>query len=268
MYMLLLPSLFVLICSCAMLGERAHHGEARPGIDEADDVKPERHAADRDHPDHDRRALDEVAQENGARAALVAPCVAREVVNEARDQEGGAENDAAEQGGPRVSEGAADQAEAVPSGLSPVVALGVLERIGEIVVAVMGEMGRAVDRIGEPQRQRPAADRLVYPAVASRMAVNGLVLEVQLPGDDPGADRGETPPRQVAVEIGGHEPRAVNDESKRHGRPLNVALKRRKFDDPHDLGPQPTRGKSPVSELDYRAKPCACKHYFPIKRET
>jgi len=217
----------------AMFGERAHHGEARPRIDEAGDVEPKGHPCDDDDPDQDRRALQEVAAEPHSCAGLVAPSVLREIADEAADQKGGAESDAPEERRLGVPDRAPHRPQAAQSARRPVVAFGVLERIGEILVPVMRQMGRAVDRIGEPERQRPAADRVVDRAVAGRMAVNGFVLKVQLPGDDPGADRGQPPPRQIAVEIGGHEPRPVDDKRERRRWPLDVALQRRKFDDLH-----------------------------------
>ena len=70
----------------AMFGERTHHGEARAGIDEAGDVNPKRHPADPDQPDQHRRAQDEVARESAARAALVAPRVARRSRRNARSE--------------------------------------------------------------------------------------------------------------------------------------------------------------------------------------
>ena len=180
--------------------------------------------------------------EEAARAALVAPGVARQFADETPDQEGRPDDDAAEERRLRVRKCAPDRTEAPPSGVSPVIALRVVEGIGQILVPVMGKVGGAIDRIGKPQRQRPAADRLVDAAVPGRVAVDGLVLQVQLPGDDPGADRGEAPPREIAIEERRQKPQSVDDESQRDRRPFNVATKRRKFDNLHELCSQPTRG--------------------------
>ncbi len=135
--------------------------------------------------------------------------------------------------------------QAAESGRGPVVAFRVLERIGQILVTMVGKVGGAIDRIGKPQRQGPGADRLIDAAVAGRMAVNGLVLQVQLPRDDPGAQRGEGPPRKVPVEIRPREPRPVNGESQPGRRPFDAAFKRRKFDNLHDLAPRLTPRQSP-----------------------
>src|SRR5271166_2914679 len=87
------------------------------------------------------------------------------------------------------------------------------------------------------------------------MAVNGFVLEVQLPGNDPAADRGQGPPRQIAVEIRGHEPRPIDDKSETHRRPFHPTGQRRQVNDIHGDGPQLTRGKSPQLESMIRPNP-------------
>src|ERR1700727_2124969 len=122
-----------------MFGERAHHRKARAGIDEAGDVNPERHMADRDYPDQHWRTKEEVARQGSASAALVAPCIARQIADEPSDQKSRAQHDASKQGRLGVGNRAPDRTKAAPSGLSPVIALWIVEGIGQICVAVMRE---------------------------------------------------------------------------------------------------------------------------------
>ena len=228
-----------------MLGERAHHGKARAGIDEAGKVNPQRHPADCHHPDQHRRAQDEVARESAARAAVVAPCVARQLADEAPDQKRRTDYDASEEGRLGVRDRAPDWTEAAPTGFSPVIALRVIERISQICVPVVRQMRRAIDRIRKPQRQGPAGNRLVDAAVPTRMAMNNLVLQVQLPGDDPGAERGQAPPRQVPVEICRQQPQPVNGDREPGRRPFDAAFERRKFDNLHEFRPLGDARESP-----------------------
>ncbi len=174
-----------------------------------------------------------MAPDNGAGAAFAAPRVAHEITDEAADQKGWAKRDPPKQRRPCTAERAPDRTQPAPSRRRPVIALRVLERIGEILVPMVGEVGRAVNRIGQPERQRPAADRLIDAPVPRRMAMNSLVLEVQLPGDDPRAERRQRPPGEIIVEKSGREPQSVYGESERHRRPFDAAFERREFHDLH-----------------------------------
>ena len=187
-----------------------------------------------------------------ARSAL--PCVAQEIASETADQKGRAERDAAKQCRPRMGDCAPDLAQPTPSRRRPVIAFGILERIGEVLVSMMGEVGRAVDRIRKPERQRPATDQFVDATIAGRMIVDGFVLQIQLPGDGPGAERGQSPPWQIAIEIGGHKPEAVNGGREAGCRPFDAALQWRKFHDLHELRPQATR-KLPFESDNSKVKP-------------
>src|ERR1700760_2484383 len=117
-----------------------------------------------------------MAPNYGASAAFSAPRVAQTIANEASDQKGWAERDPSKKSRPRIGQGAPDRAQSAPSRRRPVIAFRILEWVGEILVSVMSKMGGAVDRIGEPKRQRPAADRLIEAPVPRRMAMDSLVL--------------------------------------------------------------------------------------------
>src|ERR1700677_748550 len=190
----------------AMLGEGADHSEAHARIDKARDIDPERHAADADHPDENDRAFEEVARDDPACVALAPPGVASQAANETRDRPGRTEHHAAQKRRLRGNKGAAERPESAPLSVRPVIALGIIERIGQVLVPMMGKVGGAVDRIRQPYRQRPATDHFVDGAIPGGMAVNGLVLQVQLPGDNPGPEPGQAPPWQIAVEICRQQP--------------------------------------------------------------
>jgi len=49
----------------------------------------------------------------------------------------------------------------------------------------MAQMRAAIERIGQPQRERREAQRVVETAVAGRVAVQHLVLQGAMPGDQP-----------------------------------------------------------------------------------
>jgi hypothetical protein len=70
------------------------------------------------------------------------------------------------------------------------------------------------------------------------MAVNCFVLQVQLPGNDPSAERRQNPPRQITIEKGSQQPQSVYAESERDRRPFDATLKRRKLYDLHELRPE------------------------------
>src|ERR1700723_68748 len=134
----------------AMLGEGANHGEAQAGIDKARDIDPERHAADAEHPDENDRAFEEAARDDHARVALAPPDVASQAANETRDRPCRTEDHAPEKRRLRGNAGAPERPERAPLSVRPVIALGIIERIGQVLVPMMGEMGGAVDRIGKP----------------------------------------------------------------------------------------------------------------------
>ena len=85
---------------------------------------------------------------------------------------------------------ATDGTDRAPLVFAPVVGLGIVERIGQTRVAMVIEMAAAIDFVRQPQSERPAAESDVEGANARGMAVDRLVLEVEVPGDDPGAERG------------------------------------------------------------------------------
>ena len=59
------------------------------------------------------------------------------------------------------------------------------------------------------------------------MAMNGFVLQVELPGDDPRAQSRERPPGEIIVEKRGGEPQPIYGESERDRRPFDAAFERR-----------------------------------------
>src|ERR1700691_1453015 len=134
----------------AMLGEGANHGEAQAGIDKARDIDPERHAADAEHPDENDGAFEEVPRDDHARVALAPPDVASQAANETRERPCRTEDHAPEKRRLRGNKGAPKRPERAPLSVRPVIALGIIERIGQVLVPMMGEMRRAVDRIGKP----------------------------------------------------------------------------------------------------------------------
>ena len=79
------------------------------------------------------------------------------------------------------------------------------------------------------------------------MAVNDLVLQVQLPGDGPPAKRSQGPPGQTALKRRDKEPQPVDGECERHGRPFNSAFERFELHEFHDQRPSLTRGESPAA---------------------
>ena len=171
---------------------------------------------------------------------------------------------AAKQGRPRMGDRAPDRAQSAPSRRRPVIAFRVLERIGEILVPMMGEMGRAVDRIGKPKRQRPAADRLVDATIPRRMAVDSFVLQIQLPGDDPRAERRESPPRQIAIEIGGQKPEPVNGESERRLSAIQCRASMAEVPRSPRVAPPATRRESPFESDNSKAKPRRSQQFLII----
>ena len=75
---------------------------------------------------------------------------ASQAANETRDRPCRTEAHAPEKRRLRGDEGAPERPERAPLSVRPVIALGIIERIGQILVPMMGEMGGAVDRIGKP----------------------------------------------------------------------------------------------------------------------
>ena len=111
-------------------------------------------------------------------------------------------------------------AQIIPAG--DVVALRIVDRVGEVGVAVMTEMIVPIARIGQPQAQRHEADQIVQPGPARRVAVQHLVLKGHVPGGDPGARRQQQPPGQGPLHRGQHHPAAIDHDGQPHRRPLDT----------------------------------------------
>jgi len=97
------------------------------------------------------------------------------VGQEAANGHEGAQNKPAQQGRLQAFDGP-QQGCARTAADGQIARLRILERIGQFGAGVMGAMRAVVDRVGNPQRQRRRANRLVEPVVTGRMAVDRLML--------------------------------------------------------------------------------------------
>src|SRR5271165_7074905 len=80
---------------------------------------------------------------------------------------------------------------------------------------------------------------MVDEAARRRVAVDDLMLQVQLPGDGPGAERNKRPPREVLPEKRRPEPQSIDDDSQPDRRPFDPPPERRKLHDLHSNSANP-----------------------------
>src|SRR5579885_3613087 len=106
--------------------------------------------------------------------------------NHLEDAAGRSEEKASEERRLRADESARPGAQPRPCRRRQIARFRVGEGIGEIIVAVMLEMCRAVMVEGEPEGERRPSESVIDAAPARRMAMNDLVLPGGVPSDEPG----------------------------------------------------------------------------------
>ena len=96
----------------------------------------------------------------------------------------------------------------MPSG--DIIALGVIQRIGEGIVAMMAQMELAIDFVGQPKPERGLAKRVVEPADAGRVAVDDLVLQAAMKDHSDRAQKQQESPGQHRVVPGQQHEQEIN----------------------------------------------------------
>jgi hypothetical protein len=129
----------------------------------------------------------------------VADCkVTQLVLPEFYNHQDGAEHHASAQGKAGAVQSPSYSAELQPRAGREVRRFRILDRIRQMVVAMMTQMAAAVELIGQPQRERWEPDCVVQPAQPCRMVVDGLVLQRAVPGKQPPAQNDEQRRREFA----------------------------------------------------------------------
>jgi len=124
-----------------VLGKRAHERERRAEVGKAEEVLPERHPADDEHPGEQQRNPERVPGPDAA-MSQVAPADFPNLLHpEPTRRPNGPKHQPAEQGGLNAHEKAPRRAELLPAVRGPIPAFRVVERIGQSLVAVVGEVG-------------------------------------------------------------------------------------------------------------------------------
>ncbi|MDZ7748472.1 MAG: hypothetical protein U5K43_06210 [Halofilum sp. (in: g-proteobacteria)] len=210
----------------AVLGERAQQRQRDPRIDEQREVLEHRDRAHTHHPRQHQGTRQRVQPPCPQRARLAAPQAHELAAPQAGDGDRRAERQAPEQRVAQAHERAAHRAALAPLLRGQVVRLGIVERVGQALVAVVRQVRVAVDAVGQPQPQVREHQRLVEARVARRMAVHGLVLQRAVPGDDVGGQRQHQPPGQGVVEPGQGGEAAVDQAGDRQRGPLEACAPR------------------------------------------
>ena len=212
----------LMIVGKAMLGIGAQARQRGAAINEAEEEEQERHVADGEHPPEHGGGSKSMPRPEASAIARTTDHLDRLVPEERAEDDGRADGQAADQSQIEFPQRATSPAETVPICPGEIVGFRILDRIGQVFVAVMGEMAFPVDMIGKPERNRRKPDRIVEPLMACRMMVDHLVLQGPVPGDQPGPQWHEDQKRNVAPEICEGDKSPVDQKGQCDGRPFDA----------------------------------------------
>ncbi len=202
-----------------VLGVRSDQRQGGARIDEGQQVIDQAHAANELQPGHDRQHADGVKRPDPDR---VAPAVRGPLApDKAGDLDDRTEEHAAEE---RGLEPRADTREGGrrASPRLQIAGFRIAIRRGDFFGGVVGQVRGAVALERQPQRERDRPDQGVQPPRACRVAVDHLVLQRAMPGDQPASDRRPDRPDQRCVPRGGQAPAAIDRDGHEDGRPPRI----------------------------------------------